>query len=97
MITTETRRDSYNRVLETLSKRQQIIIKKFSEAPNAKYTARELAVELHKDGVIITNDRNMVQPRLTELVGKGIIQVVGKKFDETMGRHVAYYQLAEEE
>ena len=97
MITTQTRRASYEKVLTTLSLRQQIILLKFTSADNVRFTARELAEALYKDGAIISNDRNMVQPRLTEMVNAGLLEVVGKKRDELMGRHVAYYGLKMEE
>lgn len=56
-------------------------------------TAREIAVELHKNGIVEYPYRQAVQPRLTEMVIDGDVVVAGKVFDETSKRNVAAYKL----
>lgn len=91
-IVVETRRASYDAVLVNLGERQQLVANALKDY-EVGLTARELACILHSEGKIVTNDRNMVQPRLTELVKKGIVDVVGKRKDDLMNRNVAVYQL----
>lgn len=56
-------------------------------------TAREIAIILYNQGYIRSNDRQATHPRLTELVDKGIVEVVGKKIDEISLRNVAVYSI----
>ncbi len=55
----------------------------------SKLTAREIAKEIG------LNTRQDIQPRLTELLGKGLIVESGKKFDEITKRTVTTYSLIE--
>lgn len=57
-------------------------------------TAKEVAVEMNQRGYVPTSERNFAAPRLTELVNKGMVQVVGKKVCEYTNKKVAQYQLA---
>lgn len=93
-IVKETRLASYREVIANLGERQQTIVQKFKES-GKYYTARELAQALYDEGKLITNDRNMVQPRLTELVKAKVVKVVGKKKDVLMNRMVAKYSLVD--
>lgn len=56
-------------------------------------TAREAAIILYNQGMIISNERQATQPRLTELVDKGVVKVIGKRKDEITNRNVAVYAL----
>ncbi len=56
-------------------------------------TAREIAIILYNQGMIISNERQATQPRLTELVDEGIVKVIGKRKDEITNRNVAVYTL----
>ena len=49
-------------------------------------TAREIAYKLNYA------DLNAVKPRLTELVQAGLVDVVGKRFDEMTQRKVSVYR-----
>lgn len=49
-------------------------------------TAREIAYKLNY------KDLNAVKPRLTELVQAGLVEVVGKRFDEMTQRKVSVYR-----
>lgn len=90
-ITTDNRFDSYIKVDKT--KLYGMIINTLKENNCNSMTAREIAIVLNNKGLIINNDRQAVQPRLTELVDKNIVEVVGKKFDSITKRNVAVYSL----
>lgn len=49
-------------------------------------TAREIAYKLNY------KDLNAVKPRITELVQDGLVEVVGKRFDEMTQRKVSVYR-----
>lgn len=91
-ITSQTRKESFNKVYETLGERQQLIID-YMEMTQLTYTASELAGELFAENLVPTPERNAVHPRLNELVKKGVLEVIGKKKDENTGRKVAIYKL----
>lgn len=86
-ITEQTRRESheltdrdvmYNHVMHALQERGEM-------------TAREVAVVLYDQHVIPHPTRALIHPRLTELVGMGKLEVVGKKYDAETKRNVAVY------
>ena len=56
-------------------------------------TAREIGAVLYRHGLVLTPSRQQVQPRLTELVQDGLIEVVGKRLDSVTKRRVAVYRL----
>lgn len=58
-------------------------------------TAKEVAVEMYKKGLIPTSERNFTAPRLTELSQNGIVEPIGKKKCQYTGKTVAVYQLIE--
>ena len=64
-ITKETRRESYDAILETLGDRQM--------------TASEITEELVAAGKIPYFNRNYVAPRLTELKDIGVLETVGRR------------------
>ena len=90
-ITKTTRKESFNKVNKTLGERQLMVLDYLKALGNS--TARELAIEMWKDGNIITPERNMVHPRLNELVENDLVEVVGKRKDEMMNRMVAVYKI----
>lgn len=59
---------------------------------NSELTAREIAVEMHKRGLIPYPARAVIQPRITELVEAGVIEAVGTKLDTETDRKVAVYK-----
>ena len=86
-ITKETRLESYlktdkrplkEKVLATLGRRE--------------LTAQEIATEMHKNGMLPYPARAIIQPRITELVDRGLVEVTGKKLDATTDRIVAVYK-----
>ena len=95
-ITEETRGQSYNEVLGNLGERQFKVYEALSRGKEQDYTARELALEMYTDGKLITPERNMVHPRLNELVNVGLVEVIGKRKDNVMNRNVAIYKCVKE-
>lgn len=85
MITKETRAESLNELDKT--KRYEEIRYALKNEANG-LTARELAKKLGSE------ERNYVAPRLTELVAKGEIEVISKRYDEKTKRNVAVYALS---
>lgn len=59
---------------------------------NSELTAREIAVEMHKRGLIPYPARAVIQPRITELVVAGVLVAVGEKLDTETDRKVAVYK-----
>ena len=93
--TRETRRDSYETILKNLGERQSNILM-FMELSKKPYTARSLAQDMYESGLLMSPERNMVHPRLNELVELGLVYIDGKTLDETMNRMVAVYKLNRE-
>lgn len=60
---------------------------------NSALTAREIAVEMHKQGLLPYPARAIIQPRITELVEAGVILAIGTKLDEETERNVAVYKV----
>lgn len=92
-ITTQTRFESYEK-LDVKFLYGKIVNLLLAKDSTEGLTAREIAIELYNDGIIKDNSRQATQPRLTELVDKGIVQVVGKKYDKLTERKVASYRLS---
>lgn len=89
-ITKQTRRESHSTVNK--NKMYGLILEQL------KYqdmTAREVAVVLYRHRLVLTPARQQVQPRLTELVQSGRVEVVGKRLDSLTGKRVAVYRLVE--
>jgi repressor of nif and glnA expression len=89
MTTYETRRESNENV-----NREKRYAQILNILRGKTMTAKEVAVEMNQRGYVPTSERNFAAPRLTELVNKGMVQVVGKKVCEYTNKKVAQYQLA---
>lgn len=90
-ITKQTRRESNSTVSK--NKLYSMILEQL------KYqdmTAREIAVVLHRHRLVLSPSRQQVQPRLTELMQDGRVEVVGKRLDTLTGKRVAVYRFVEE-
>ena len=59
-------------------------------------SAKVIAVDMHKLGLIPTSERNFTAPRLTELSKKGVVEPVGKEVCEYTGRLVTVYRIRRE-
>jgi len=91
-ITEETRRESFEK-LDSATLRQNILnVLSNGEAASAK----DIAVILHDRHLIPYPVRQAVAPRLTELVGEGLVEVSGKAYDIDTERNVAVYRLVEQ-
>ena len=88
-ITEENRRDSYNIVRKTLTKRQEIVLQILRDWGDL--TAQEVATVLLLDEITPTDERNFAAPRLTELAKAGLIEMVGKKICDKTGRKVTIW------
>lgn len=87
-ITEETRRESYETVKPSTSKRRQMILDILG---NGEMTANEIAEALHEKGITPFYERNFAAPRLTELKADGKVKVVGKKYCAKTGRMAALW------
>ena len=90
-ITTQTRWDSFEKL--NPSGLYGLILSVLREHKSEGLTAREIAVSLYNKNLIKDNSRQAIAPRMTELVDKGIVTVVGKKLDGVSGKMVAAYAL----
>lgn len=90
-ITNQNRRES----LDKLDRKRMydLIIATLHDNQEQGLTARETAIILYNQGMIISNERQSTQPRLTELVDKRVVKVIGKRRDEITNRNVAVYAL----
>jgi hypothetical protein len=73
----ETRRESYDAILQDVETRRRIVYEILQE--RGRLTAQEAATELHRRGLIPSDGRNFAAPRLTELKKAGKVEPVGKK------------------
>ena len=89
-ILNETRRESYQAAKQDAAARRRVILEILTEHRGGM-TAREVAGELHRRGVVPTDERNFAAPRLTELKEDGKIITIGKKLCPQTGRNVAVW------
>ena len=92
MITEETRRESYQKIIPKQPIRYDQIIDILKNNP-AGMTAKEIAVKLYELKLIPSTERNFVSPRLTELVKQGKVETVGKKICQYCNRKVAVFRI----
>lgn len=90
-ITAETRRESHENTDK--SGMSQKVLEVFKDK---KLTAREAAAEMYEKGYIPYPARAVIQPRITELVESGKLEVVEKKKDIVTDRKVAVYRVKNE-
>lgn len=90
-ITKETRKDSYDTVVETLGERQKMVYEYLANCENGA-TAKEISINLYREKKVASPERNSVHPRLNELVSLGLVEVVGKKTCIYTERKVAIYK-----
>lgn len=89
-ITRSTRRESFIKVNVTEREAQVLEILK----DGIERTAREVAEEMYIAGYTNTPDRNNASPRLTSLLDKRQVVIVGKTVDNITGKSVAIYRIA---
>ena len=93
-ITKETRRESYNAVLPTLTERQKTVLQILKDCGDM--TAQEIAAELMRRGITPTDERNFSAPRLTELADMGIVRAVRKKTCGKTGKSVSVWSVVKD-
>jgi hypothetical protein len=59
-------------------------------------TAKEIAMEMFRKGLVPSDERNWCAPRLTELSYKGIVEPVDKVYCKYSGKLVSRYKLRNE-
>lgn len=74
-----------------LGERQELVYKTLKRMSNGA-TAKELSVHLHKQGKVMSNERNSVHPRLNELIKLGLVKIEGKKTCQYTDRKVSIYK-----
>lgn len=89
-ITLETRRQSYDEILENLAHRQWLVLDHLGEKGDC--TAGELASYMCDLGLVMTPDRNNVHPRLNELVALELVQIIGKRKCDVSKKTCAVYR-----
>lgn len=89
-VTSDTRFDSFQ---STNRKRLYQLITSVLKEYSEGMTAREIAIKLYNQGFLLSNERQATAPRLTEMVDKGLIVVVGKKKDTVTQKQVAVYAI----
>lgn len=87
--TMQTRRESLEKVNTNV--REQQILEILSDG--IERTAREVAFEMCERGFTNTVERNNASPRLTNLLEKRKVIIVGKTLDHTTGKRVAVYRI----
>ncbi len=88
MVTYATKQES-NKNIDRKKRYSQIM----SILKGRTMTAKEVAVEMNLRGFVPTSERNFAAPRLTELVDRGIVEVVGKRKCQYSNKMVAMYKL----
>jgi hypothetical protein len=82
-------------VLKTLGTRQSQVFTELLCFPQG-VTASELAHAMHEIGFFRSPDRNNVHPRLNEMVGMDIVEIIGKKQCSVTNKTVAVYKVSDE-
>lgn len=90
-IALQTRKESYDHILEGLGERQKLVYKQLKTYTHGA-TAKELSVSMFNEGLVASPERNSVHPRLNEMVEMGIVKIVGKKTCQYTNRSVAIYK-----
>ena len=93
MITQETRRESYRKILSKCGPRHRLILDRL--ANDGPCTANELAESFYELGDTPYFNRNYVHPRLNELVLMQKVEVIGKRHDDMTDRTCAIYRVKE--
>jgi repressor of nif and glnA expression len=90
-ITKETRLESFEQISHVADIRKRMILDVLNEC--GELSAQEIAHELHKRGLIPSDERNFTAPRLTELRNDGKVTQMDKKYCAKTGRKVTVWAL----
>lgn len=91
-IARETRKESYEKIDKNA--REQQILEILSDG--IERTAREIAFEMCERGFTNTVERNNASPRLTDLLEKRQVIIVGRAMDYTTGKKASVYRISGE-
>lgn len=86
-ITKDTRAEALEGV-DRILRRQQILAILEQLGP---MTAKEVAVEMHRRGLVGSDDRNNAAPRLTEMAKEGLVEPIGKTRCQYTGKTVSVF------
>ena len=90
----DTRRESHAAIKSNKAARQDAILAILRECGDM--TAQEVAAELYRRGLALSDERNYAAPRLTELYQAGKVRPVGKKPCAKTGRNVTLWSVRKE-
>lgn len=94
-ITEMTRHIAYEEIYPHITGRKLLILRVLDIIGEG--SAMDIAWELYADKYIRYPIRNYVQPRLTEMVASGEVEVIGTKRDKRTMKKVAVYRKKEDE
>lgn len=89
-ITIETRRESNEKIDKKA--REEQVLEILSDGQER--TARQIAFEMQERGFINNAERNNASPRLSKLLEKRKVVIVGKEIDKITGKKVAVFRIA---
>lgn len=89
-ITIETRRESNEKIDKKAREEQVLEI----SSDGQERTARQIAFEMQERGFINNAERNNASPRLSKLLEKRKVVIVGKEIDKITGKKVAVFRIA---
>ena len=81
----DTRAEAHEKVDKALRYKQIL------EVLTQPMTAKDVAVEMHRRGMIPTDERNFAAPRLTEMQKDGKVEIIGKTKCSYTGKSVSVY------
>lgn len=88
--TIETRRESNEKIDKKA--REEQVLEILSDGQER--TARQIAFEMQERGFINNAERNNASPRLSKLLEKRKVVIVGKEIDKITGKKVAVFRIA---
>lgn len=93
-ITNDTRWESFKKIQGNtlVNKITNVLIEAKKQGIDGM-TAKEIAEVLKSQNIIRLAERQSTAPRLTELVNEGIVEVIGKRYDEITDHNVAVYRI----
>lgn len=89
-ITIETRRESNEKIDKKA--REEQVLEILSDGQER--TARQIAFEMQERGFINNAERNNASPRLSKLLEKRKVAIIGKEIDKITGKKVAVFRIA---
>lgn len=76
-----------------LGERQKLVLDYLGKEFPKGATAKELSVDMYKNNLVPSPERNSVHPRLNELIALKMVRVIGKKICQFTDRSVSIYKV----